>query len=150
MLPESLKEIIDFAVEKEAESASFYRNASDLAEQSHVKALFNELAAQEEKHKMLLENLDEELIALTEIKKVPTLKIGELLAETSFGPSISYDQALGLAIKNEEKSVKLYGGLAEHTEDPDLKALFQILTQEEAKHLLRLERIYSEEVLFED
>lgn len=150
MLPESLREIIDFAVEKEAESASFYRNAGDLAEQSHVKALFAELALQEEKHKMLLENLNEELIARTEIKKVPTLRIGELLAETSFGPSISYDQALALAIKNEEKSVKFYQGLAEHTEDADLRALFEILTQEEAKHRLKLEQAYSEEVLFED
>jgi rubrerythrin len=150
MLPESLKEIIDFAIEKEAESASFYRNSSDLAEQAHIKKLFEEMAAEEEKHKMLLEGLDEEMITKTEIKKVPTLGIAELLSETSFGPSVSYDQALALAIKNEEKSVRLYEGLAEHTEDAQLKKLFQILTQEEAKHRLKLEKVYSDEVFFED
>ena len=150
MLPESFREIIDFAIEKEAESASFYRNSSDLAEQAHIKKLFEEMAAEEEKHKMLLEGLDEDAIAKIEIKKVPTLGIAELLSETSFGPSVSYGQALALAIKNEEKSVKLYEGLAEHTEDAQLKKLFQILTQEEAKHRLKLEKVYSDEVFFED
>ncbi len=150
MLPENFKEIIDFAVEKEAESAGFYRNVSELAENVNIKSFFSEMAIEEEKHKMLLMGIDDETIRITEVKKVPDLGIAQFLNETSFSRGITYDQALTLAIKNEEKSFEFYRGLAEHTTDPELKKLFHILEQEEAKHKLKLEGIYSEEILFED
>lgn len=150
MLPESFKEIIDFAIEKETESAGFYRNASDLMESDNIKSFFKEMAAEEEKHKMLLIGIDDKTIKLSEVKKVPDLGIAEFLSETSFDLGLSYGQALTLAIKSEQKSLEFYRGLAKHASEPELKRLFHILEQEEAKHKLRLEEVYSEEVLLED
>ena len=50
-------------------------------------------------------------------------------------------------MKNEEHSVKLYNGLKASCRDEDLKRLFAFLAQEEAKHKLKFEKIYDEEIL---
>ena len=50
-------------------------------------------------------------------------------------------------MKNEEHSVKLYNDLRESCMDEDLKRLFDFLAHEEAKHKLKFEKIYDEEIL---
>ena len=49
-----------------------------------------------------------------------------------------------LAMKREEKAVKLYTLLGEQTDDADAKKLFQLLVQEESKHKLGLESMYDD------
>ncbi|MGZ3514943.1 MAG: ferritin family protein [Syntrophales bacterium] len=50
-------------------------------------------------------------------------------------------------MKNEEHSVKLYNDLQESCMNEDLKRLFKFLANEEAKHKLKFEKIYDEEIL---
>ncbi len=50
-------------------------------------------------------------------------------------------------MKNEEHSVKLYNDLKESSVDEDPKRLFEFLAREEAKHKLKFEKIYDEEIL---
>jgi len=47
----------------------------------------------------------------------------------------------------EERALKLYNDMKESNKDEDLKKLFSFLANEEAKHKLRLEKIYDEEIL---
>jgi rubrerythrin len=47
----------------------------------------------------------------------------------------------------EERSLKLYTDMKESNKDKDLNKLFTLLANEEAKHKLRLEKIYDEEIL---
>jgi rubrerythrin len=51
---------------------------------------------------------------------------------------------LRLAMKKEEKALKLYNELAKKTEKEDLITLFKVLSQEEAKHKLALETLYDD------
>jgi rubrerythrin len=86
----------------------------------------------------MLEKLDMEGVAKAKIEKVPDLKISDYMSKIEFKPNLSYTNILRIAMKMEEKSLKLYN---------DLKKLFHLLANEEAKHKLRLEKIYDEEIL---
>ena len=62
-------------------------------------------------------------------------------------PDSSYADILRLVMKNEEHSVKLYNDLKGTCKDNELKKVFAILAQEEAKHKLKFEKIYDEDML---
>ncbi|HUL29724.1 MAG TPA: ferritin family protein, partial [Thermodesulfobacteriota bacterium] len=60
---------------------------------------------------------------------------------------ISYGDILRIAMKREERSVKLYTDLSEKNQDQVLKNLFSFLIQEESKHKYHVEKLYDEEIL---
>ncbi len=141
------KEIIQFAIDKEVEAFNFYTSASQNAKYSGGKELFLSLAKEEEGHRKLLENLNMEKISQKRIEKIPDLHISDYLVEVEMKPDLSYAEMLRIAMKREEKSLKLYTDMKESNSDEDLKKLFTFLTNEEAKHKLKLEKIYDDEIL---
>lgn len=141
------KEIIQFAIDKEIKSFNFYTGVSQVAKYSGAKELFLELAKEEEGHRKLLENLNLEKIARARIEKVPDLKISDYMVDVEFRPDMPYADILRAAMKMEERALKLYNDMEESNKDEDLKKLFTFLANEEAKHKLRLEKIYDEEIL---
>jgi rubrerythrin len=54
-----------------------------------------------------------------------------------------------MAIKNEEKSQRLYQSTAQLVTEPKLKKLLLVLAQEESTHKERLEKVYDKEILQE-
>jgi len=147
----TFEEVIAFAIEKEEEAASFYDIVSGLAQRPNVKAMFEEMKEEELKHKDMLEKVRApEKLSGYEIEAVPDLKIGDYLVDVDFDPEMDYQEALILAIKREEKSLALYTHMAHTGEDEELQRLFKILSEQEAKHKLKLETEYDETVLIED
>jgi rubrerythrin len=145
-MKQSFEEVIREAIRKETDAASFYRMAGERVK-SGISKIFEEMAAEEEKHRKLLEDLDWEKVRRYELKGIPDLKISEYLEDVPYDDSMSYQDAIRMAIKNEEKSRNLYLASAQHfAENPDVEKLFKMLAQEEAKHKLRLEQIYDDEV----
>jgi rubrerythrin len=141
------QEIIQFAIDKEIRSFNFYTSASQVAKYSGVKELFLELAKEEEGHRKLLEKLDMEKVSLAKIKPVPNLKISDYMVDVEFKPDMLYADILRTAMKMEEHALKLYNDMKESNKDEALAKLFTFLANEEAKHKLRLEKIYDEEIL---
>jgi len=141
------QEIIRFAMDKESRANQFYLSASQVAKHSGAKELFLDLAKEEEGHRRLLENLDMEKVSQSRIEKVPDLMISDYLMEIEFKPDLSYAEILRVAMKMEERSLKLYEDMKEKNTDEEIKKLFTFLANEEAKHKYRLEKIYDEEVL---
>lgn len=141
------KEVIQFAIDKEIEAFNFYTSASQNSKYSGGKELFLSLAKEEEGHRRLLENLNMEKISEKRIEKVPDLHISDYMVEVEMRPDLSYAEMLRIAMKREEKSLKLYNDMKESNTDEDLKNLFTLLSNEEAKHKLRLEKIYDDEIL---
>ena len=141
------REIVQFTIEKEIRAFDFYTTAGQMAKYSGMKELFLELAKEEEGHRKLLENLNIEKVAQSRIETIPDLKISDYLVETEFRPDMSYAEILRMAMKMEEHSLKLDNDLKDSSTDEGIKNLFTFLAGEEAKHKLRLERIYDEEIL---
>ena len=141
------KEIIKFAIDKEIKSYNFYTNARQMAKYSGAKDMFSELSKEEAGHRKMLEKLDMKKITRAKIEKVPDLKISDYIVDAEFKPDMPYAEILRMAIKMEERALKLYNNMNKSNKDENLKKLFSLLANEEAKHKLRLEKIYDEEIL---
>lgn len=141
--------ILAFAIEKELEASEFYKSISMLSKRPNTKQMFEEFAREELKHKELLESINENTPLDSPSQKIVDLKISDYLVDISFKPDIGYQDALIIAMKREEKSVKLYNDLAEKIIDEKAQKLLKFMAEEELKHKLRLETEYDENVLVE-
>ncbi len=145
---DSLDEILRFAIRKEADAAAFYKMAADRSNPG-VKKTFNELAKMEEGHKKKLEGFDLKKVGQMKLKKTKGLGLIEMMEDIPFSSDMSYAELLLMAIKNEEKSQRLYLTTEKMVTEPKLKKLLLILAQEESTHKEKLERIYDEEIFKE-
>jgi len=146
----SVKSVIEFALEKEAESKALYEMLARQVDSERAAKIFNDLAAEEGKHRKALTRLDPDHLDNIKVKDVADLKMSDYLREVGYSPDMTYQDILVFAMKNEEHSHNLYRGLAEHTQDPELKQVFELLSSQEARHKLRLETEYDDTILIED
>jgi len=145
-MKETFEELIRKAIRKEADSAAFYRMASERV-QSGISKTFREMAEDEEKHRKLLEQLDWEKVEQYKLEDIPDLKISEFLEDVHYDENMTYQDSIRMAIKNEEKSHNMYLLSAKRVAgEPKIEKLFKMLAQEEAKHKLQLEQLYDDEV----
>lgn len=146
---EDLDAIIDFAIEKEREAAEFYQKVSDDEEDfSGSKQMFAEFAAEERKHEKILQNFKTEGITKSleeyKLKWITDIKRSDYMVDMSYEKGMPYNEILLLAMKREEKALKLYNEFLEQADTDESKKLFKVLCQEEAKHKLALETIYDD------
>jgi len=140
-------EIIKFAIEKEIGAFNFYTRASQVAKYSGGRGIFADLAGEEEKHRRLLEGITVEKISSLKIETVPDLKISDYMIDIEFNPDLSYAEILRVAMKMEERSLKLYNDLAESHQGEEIVQLFRFLAAQEAKHKYALEKLYDDDIL---
>ena len=145
----SYQAIIDFAIEKEIEAASFYEKAAGNEAREETRKMFLDFAKEERKHQYLLKNLDctGECSLVTQdykFKWIGDIKRSDLMVDIAWKKGMSYRNILLLAMKREEKALKLYNELRQHSETETAKNIFKILCQEEARHKLGLETLYDE------
>jgi len=146
----SVDGILDFAIEREEESAQFYTNLAAKVENAVMCKVFQDFAREEKGHKAKLQAIKQGKLLLPAARKVADLKIADYVVDVAPSTEMTYQQALILAMKKEKASFLLYTQLAETTNDENLRATFSALAQEEAKHKLRFEIEYDEHVLTEN
>ena len=148
----SADEILDFAIEKEQDSADFYADLASKATQKYMTSVFEQFSREELGHRAKLEGIKNGRKLAPAEKKIMDLKIGDFLVpvDTDETGDLSYQQALVVAMKREKESFRLYNDLAGATDDANVKSLFLSLAQEEAKHKLRFEVEYDEQILKEN
>lgn len=143
-----IQSVIDYAIQKEEEAATFYHEMASKMARPEMKAVFEEFALEEEKHKKILMALPPERLDVFKPQKVSDLKISDYMADVDkHDPNLTYEQALVIAMKEEKAAFKLYSDLAEMVDDKGMKNLFLSLAQEEAKHKLKYEIEYDEQFL---
>jgi rubrerythrin len=147
MNEKEFRKVVQFAIEKEVGTFNLYALCGQIARYSGAKELFEELAKEEEGHRKLLEALSVGKVDQAKLEPIQDLRISDYLIDVTCKPDSSYADILRLVMKNEEHSVKLYNDLKASCRDEDLKKLFAFLAQEEARHKLKFERIYDEEIL---
>ena len=146
---ENLEAIVDFAIEKEREAVEFYQHISDNEEDfSGSKQMFAEFAAEEEKHEKILKEFKAQGITKSleeyQLKWITDIKRSDYLVDLDYEQGMPYNEILLLAMKREEKALKLYNDFLDQADTDEGKKLFKILCQEEAKHKLALETIYDD------
>ena len=145
---ENLEAIVDFAIEKEQEAAEFYSNISQQESFSGSSKMFEEFAAEERKHQKMLEEFKTKGVTQAmhdyQLKWITDIRRSDYVVDLEYQPGMPYNEILMLAMKREEKALKLYNDFQNQADTEDGKTLFKILCQEEAKHKLALETMYDD------
>ncbi len=144
----SLEEILDYAVAKEKEAVQFYSRLAKEESFSGAREMFTEFAREEGRHERLLLEFKTrgtaQAVADYPLKWIKDLKRSDFAVEIEYRPGMAYNEILMLAMKREEKALKLYNEFLRQAQGPEAKKLFQVLCQEEAKHKLALESLYDD------
>ena len=143
----SADEVLDFAIEKEQEASEFYGDLAGRMKNPAMKKVFEGFAREEMGHKAKLTKVKEGKRLVQSEAKVMDLKIADYLVDVEPQPEMEYQDALILAMKKEKAAFRLYSDLATAAGDGELQDLFLSLAQEEAKHKLRFELEYDDNVL---
>ena len=148
----SIDDILEFAIVKEKEAVEFYVSLAKQATRTSLKETFESFAREEEKHAALLSDIsgNKARIDSYEFKPVTDLKISDYMVEIEYEEGMPMPEILKIAMKREEKAVKLYSMLADQTDNEDGKKVFMILVQEEKKHKLALESMYDDYLADQD
>jgi rubrerythrin len=145
-----IDEILDFAIENEQRAVDFYNELALRTKNDDMKQTFEKFALEEIGHKAKLMKVKEDKIFETQTHKIIDLKISDYLDHVKATDSMTYQEALILAMKREKSAFILYSKLAERTTNKGLQNLFNQLAQEESKHKLMFEIEYDEVILREN
>jgi len=146
----TVDEILDYAINQEQEAADFYETVADTAETAQMKKLLLEFAEEEKSHKAILEAVKTGEHELTPEEEVLDLKISDYLVEIESTDSLTYQDALIIAMKRERAAYELYSDMAAKVPESHLKEVLEGLAKEEAKHKLFFEAEYDERVLMDN
>jgi len=145
---DSLEAIVNFAIEKEKEAVEFYSNLSKEEAFSGTKEMFADFAKEEHKHEKMLEEFRTKGLTQSmknyKLKWIKDIKRSDYVVELEYRKDMAYNEILMLAMKREEKALKLYNDFLKQTETPEGQKIFKMLCQEEAKHKLALETMYDD------
>ena len=143
----SFEEILDFAIENEKRAVSFYQKLVDKETFPASKQTLAEFVEEEKKHQVLLEEFKKGNRSMMEYEYewIPDIKNGsDYIVDMKYEPGMDFAEILRLAMKREEKALRLYNALIAKTDDADCIKLFKILAQEEAKHKQTFETLYDD------
>lgn len=146
----NINEILDFSIGEEQAAVDFYLQLAAQSKNSQTKKIFTEYAEEEMRHKANLLKIKEQGSFAMPEATVKDLKIAEYLVDVRPTPTMTYQEALILAMKKEKAAFRMYSKLAEKAEDPAVKSVFLNLAQEESKHKLAFEIEYDEFILKEN
>jgi len=139
--------VISFAIQKEEQAMSFYQHCADRARPQGIKEFFLEMASEERRHCELLRGLDLSTLSGVKLAKVEDLHISDYMIDVKFHEQLTYQEALVLSMKKEEKAHAFYLGWKDKCMHEKTAGIFEMLADEELQHKRRIETIYDEEIL---
>lgn len=146
----SVDEILEFAIKDEQRAANLYTDLAKRSRNDEMRRTFMQFSQEELGHKKRLERIKTGGEVVVSNARIQDLKIGDYLVEVSTSrDDLSYQEALIVAMKEEKAAFKLYSDLAARTDDAATREVFLMLAQEEAKHKLRFEIEYDDQILRE-
>ena len=147
----TVEEILDFAIKDEQRAADLYADLAKRSRNKEIRKVFEQFSGEELGHKKKLQSIKAGKGTVLPQEKVADLKIADYLVEINTSrDDLSYQDALIIAMKEEKAAFKLYSDLAEKTDHADIRDIFLMLAQEEAKHKLRFEIEYDDYILTEN
>jgi len=144
----SLKDLIGFAIRSETDSNQVYSDLADKFSNPLLKAKFNWLSCEENKHKMALEKLAESLFGKEKIT-IPEKPSEELFKTIVIEPTSTLVELLFQAMESEKKAEEFYASLANRVE-ANHRRILEYLSQVEQSHYVMLKGEYTLAQEFED
>lgn len=136
--------IMDMAIANEIEAFEFYSDVAAKVTDASMKKVFQELAAEEQGHKVSLENIKTKEIQNFSFTAGTDYKIAETVAMPKLSMDMKPADAIALAMKKEEEAMKMYTGIADAATDAEKKKIFMSLAKMEAGHKAKMEDLYNQ------
>ena len=146
----TVDEILDFAIQNEQKAVDLYTSLAQNARSRSAKETFLAYADEERVHKTKLQEVKSGQRLVKAAEAVQDLKIADYTVDVELDENPDYQSVLLFAMKQEKAAFRLYSDLATLAPSADIKDLLLSLAQEEAKHKLRFEIEYDENVLTEN
>ncbi len=143
MESEVYKKILNMAIEGEIEAATFYQGVCDKTADDQLKPIFGGMAAEERKHRTLLEGFLADATRPMKFKAGQDYKVSETVERPKFSLEMKPVDAIMLAMKKEEDAMNMYLEFSRASDDAEQKGLFDNLAMMEQSHKARLEDIYT-------
>ena len=150
MVTMDVKEIVKQAAQQEDKAYKFYMDALKFVKDPASQLWLKELAAEELKHKEMLQKFDTSKIKQFKPAKIQDLHITEYLVDKDVHEIKDFQDVLIVAMKKEQKSYNFYVSMAKSSDNPEMKKLCKMLAQEELKHKHKLELYYDDNVYLWD
>lgn len=143
-----IRPILQTAIQREIEAHALYQETAQRVEDSAVRELLFELAAQELGHRHRLEALLKgdlsRVLSRAQARRVEDYRITDHLIEVPLAPDATVQEVLIVAGKREKGSHDLYAALARLAEELTARQLFEFLANEELLHKQRVELLYEQ------
>lgn len=134
---DSVEEILEFAIAREAEANQLYLYMAVHMESPQMRKMCEDFAKEELEHKAKLE------LELMKTGKVVTdFNIADYVMGAGDPMEMDYEDLLVFAIKKEDKSINLYSDLAKVVPDKQSRETLLALVKEESEHKRRFESEY--------
>ncbi len=143
----SMEDVIAFAIDREQKAHDFYLQCMEKAKKPGIKDFFREMADEEARHRDLLKEQDVSDEPAFQTSGVEDLKLSDFMVDVRFTPDISYQQALAMAMKKEEKAHAFYEAWKARCKSEKTSGIFEFLAGEELRHKRKIEEIYDTDIL---
>lgn len=140
----SLADVVQFAVSREERARDFYANCEAAAERKGLKRFFREMAEEEERHRRMLVDLPRKNLESAILEREEDLHESDFMVDVAFSPEMTYQQALVMAMKKEEKAYRFYMTWKDRCGREEVGRVFRFLAGEEKKHKESLEAAYED------
>ncbi|MBF0210745.1 MAG: ferritin family protein [Desulfamplus sp.] len=138
------KEIIDYAIEREIEAETFYKEIAQKVSKPILKEMFSNFAAEENKHQQILKGVAENREAQLNFKSSSDYGISESVVKPQVSDDMTLADVFAIAMKNEERAMKMYQYLANDSSSDSVKQIFQELATMEQGHKFKMEQSYTD------
>jgi len=142
----TIDDVLDFAIQREEAAAQLYESMAESVERPEMREALLEFAEEEKRHKKRLLKIKEGDLPAVSEEQIADLKIADYVELPDVNAKMDYPEALRFAMNSEKAAFKLYSDLAAIS-GPKIAAVLRSLAQEEAKHKLRFELEYDDNVL---
>ena len=141
----SLADVVQFALSREEQARDFYHKCAEAAERKGLKKFFREMAEEEERHRSMLAELPCRELESATLEHEEDLHESDFMVDVAFSPEMTYQQALVMAIKKEDKAERFYSAWKDRCgSGGQVGRIFSFLAGEEQKHKEALEAAYED------
>lgn len=136
--------ILSGAIERELEAHRFYQQVAQKVEDGYLKEMFRSFAAEELKHRDILQGFAGKVDMAIHFVRVPDFHVSETVDAPDMALSIQLKpaDAIALAMKKEEAAMRHYTQLAEACTDQAQQKVFRELAAMERSHKLKMEKAF--------
>lgn len=138
------RDILAGAIQSEIEAHQFYRQVAQKVENAYLKEMFGSFAAEELKHRDILQGFMNKADMGIHFARVPDFHVSETVDALDAPLSVQMKpaDAIALAMKKEEEAMRKYTRMAEACTDPVQQKVFAELAEMERGHKTRMENAF--------